>query len=300
MFNSFKEIEEILLTSNDNRELIPDFFCYFDFLCNLNCCFYGVRSSQQIIDDFHVFFDITKKYNNVITSYAYFLFNIKKLLNNKTISKILKYWVDNIFGIKQIPKKKSDLEESYNIYNKLCYEQRINFENKINKYINIFEIKKEINEKKFKEKVDKLRGNISFVINFGMCPRQILTESISYEGKNKSVDYINKVNSTNTDKYIYFSRLTKENDNFLLLKDDKSGKTKNRIAVIYAGKNFKEKEYNTYDCTSLNLMRQKIPNNDKKSFLYKPNYSISFMTLFLDKVVIPIVISCRKLFPNSK
>ena len=295
LFNSFKEIEEILLSGNDNRELIPDFFCYFDFLCNLNCCFYGARSNKEIIDDFHIFFDISKKYNNVITSYAYFLYNIKKLLNNNYISKILKYWIDNIFGIKQIPKKQSDLEESCNMYNKLCYEQRMNFGNKIDKYINRFENKKEINEKEFIEKVEKLRGNISFVINFGMCPKQILTESISYEGKPKSVEYINKVNSTNTDKYIYFSRITKENDNFLLLKDEKSGKTKSRMAAIYTSKNFKENEFNTYDCTSMNLMRQKIPINDNKSFLYKPNYSISFMTLCLNKTVIPIVISCRYL-----
>ena len=45
----------------------------------------------------------------------------------------------------------------------------------------------------------------------------------------------------------------------------------------------------------MNLMRQKIPINDNKSFLYKPNYSISFMTLCLNKTVIPIVISCRYL-----
>ena len=296
MFNSLNETEDILLSGNDNRELIPDFYCYFDFLCNLNCCFYGKRNNNEIIDDFHILFNISKKYNNVITSYAYFLFNIKRLLNNNNISKSLKYWVDNVFGIKQLPKKQIDLEESYNIFNRSCYEQRMNFESKIEKYINKFEIKKEIDEKEFLKKVGKLKDNISLVINFGMCPKQILTESISYEGKTKLNEYITKVNSTNTDKYIYFSRLTKESDIFLLLKDEKSGKTKSRVAVIYTSKHFKEKkEFNTYDCISMNLMRQKIPINDNKNFLYKPNYSISFMTLCMDKNEIPIVISCRYL-----
>ena len=296
LFYSFSEIEEILMSNNDNRELIPDIFCYFDFLCNLNCCFFGKRSNEEIVDDFHVLFDISKKYNNVITSYAYFLFNIKKLLNHSHISKLLKNWVDNIFGIKQIPKKQSDLEESYNIYSKYCYEQKMNFGDKLDKYINKFEITKEIDENKFIEKMEKLRGNINIVISFGMCPKQILFSSISLgEVRIKTAEYINKVNSTNTDKYIYFSRLTKENDNFLLLKDEKSAKIKNRMAVIYPSKNFKEKEYNAYDCKSMNLMRQKIPINENKNFLYQPKYSISFIILYLDKVVIPVVMSCRYL-----
>ena len=41
IFSSFDSLEAILSAGNDNRELIPDFFCYFDFLLNLNCSFLG-------------------------------------------------------------------------------------------------------------------------------------------------------------------------------------------------------------------------------------------------------------------
>jgi len=54
MFLSFKDTQKILKTSTDNRELIPDLFCYIDYLVNLNCAFFGLRNKGVLVDDFSI------------------------------------------------------------------------------------------------------------------------------------------------------------------------------------------------------------------------------------------------------
>ena len=54
MFITFDGLEDILSFGNDNRELIPDLFCYFDYLINLNCCFLGEIYTGSLNDDFNV------------------------------------------------------------------------------------------------------------------------------------------------------------------------------------------------------------------------------------------------------
>ena len=54
IFNSFKELEDILKEDSDNRELIPDFFCYFDYYINLNCSYLGEKDNGYFNDDFIV------------------------------------------------------------------------------------------------------------------------------------------------------------------------------------------------------------------------------------------------------
>ena len=141
MFNSFPEIEIILTIGNDNREMIPDFFCYYDFFCNLNCCFYGVKANKELIDDFKLLSKESSNNCNSISPYVNLLFNNKRILNNHYISKTLSKWVDNVFGKKQLPEK-SEIPESYNIYYKLCYEQKVNFEKKIMKNYDLYKNKK--------------------------------------------------------------------------------------------------------------------------------------------------------------
>ena len=55
-FNNFKDTEESIEYQNDNREIIPDFFCYFDFLINSNCTFFGEYDQNLLIDDFLLLF----------------------------------------------------------------------------------------------------------------------------------------------------------------------------------------------------------------------------------------------------
>ena len=291
IFNDFNEIKDILLVSNDNREIIPDFFCYFDYYCNLNCCFYGLKSGTEevFIDDFKLNSDLSK-YNNNNSSYVKSIFECKTLLNNVFISNILSKWVDNIFGKKQIPKKEL-IPECCNLYNKLAYEQKVNFENKIMKNYNLYKNKK-LTEKAFKEKI---QAKISFVLNLGMNVKQIIDETITYEGKNKVLEPFYKSSKSNEDKILYFNRIN--NDNYLVLKDIKKNKMNIRVAII-CDKTLKEKENKRFDCKSMNLMKykNKVKSEKIKNFqLYRIEYGFSYLFLHFDKTTKLVFLSCRYL-----
>ena len=144
MFLSFKETEDILFNNNnkDNRELIPDFFCYIDFYCNLNCFFFGIEKEKTIIDDINFEkYEQTKDFKNNISIYVNALLKHKKLFNNSAISKILPQWVDIIFGKKQLPKKREECLESCNIYGEYAYEQLLDLQKYIDENYNLFEQK---------------------------------------------------------------------------------------------------------------------------------------------------------------
>jgi hypothetical protein len=137
MFNSYQDLEKILEDTTDNRELIPDFFCYIDYFINLNCSFFGINNNKEIIDDFII--TIPNQHKNIKNNINYvsnlieLLYKDKKLLNSTIISKTINNWVDIIFGKKQLPKK-DDLCDSCNIYKSYSYEQKTQLEKKIEHY----------------------------------------------------------------------------------------------------------------------------------------------------------------------
>ena len=288
MFNSFREVENIFKTSNDNREAIPDFYCYFDYFCNLNCCLYSIKKNFKFVDDFKLYINDSYDSCNIISSYVNYLFNNKKLLNSQYISKIISKWVDIIFGKMQLPENQEERLNSFNIYYKLSYEQKVDFEKKIQKNYNLYKNKK-ISEKLFKEKIQE---KIDYIVNFGMMPKQIIQETITYEGKSKLFEFLYKSKKAIDEKYIYFNKLS--NDNYIVLKKDKKSKSKGKFSLIY-DKNFKEIE-NIYECKSMNLIKYKINDNDiqnEKKQLYKINYAFSYFLLKNNKSFIPIFLSCR-------
>ena len=246
-------------------------------------------TEEVFIDDFKLNSDLSK-YNNNNSSYVKSIFECKTLLNNVFISNILSKWVDNIFGKKQIPKKEL-IPECCNLYNKLAYEQKVNFENKIMKNYNLYKNKK-LTEKAFKEKI---QAKISFVLNLGMNVKQIIDETITYEGKNKVLEPFYKSSKSNEDKILYFNRIN--NDNYLVLKDIKKNKMNIRVAII-CDKTLKEKENKRFDCKSMNLMKykNKVKSEKIKNFqLYRIEYGFSYLFLHFDKTTKLVFLSCRYL-----
>ena len=192
MFLSFKYTQNILLSSTDNRELIPDMFCYIDFLINLNCAFFGERNNNLLVDDFSIleeYQEDTNKNYNLISDFMKYLYVHKKLLNSSKTSKRISQWVDIIFGKKQFPEKRDEKAESCNIFSKLTYEQYTKLNEKLNKYIKIFE-KDENKDKKSLEKnlMNKIQNKINIIISSGVCPCQILTETVYCEAKPHSIN----------------------------------------------------------------------------------------------------------------
>ena len=278
LFNCFIETESILLRddNNDNRELIPEIFTSFDYFCNLNCCFFGKKNNGDIVDDLI----ISDNESRTISSYVNFIFNNKKLINNSYVTKILSQWVDNIFGRKQLPEKKEELFESCNIYNVYCYGQKINVEKTINDLYEQFKTKQ--NKKKL---LNEIQYNKDIISNLGMNAKQILNETIIYEGRNKTIEQIYKVKKAKESKYIYFNKI---NDNFFLLKKVKN---KIRLGFIY-DKNLKNKEKIIYDCKSIALMKNKILSNKR---LFNISYAISYLSFQFEKTYFFIFLSCRYL-----
>ena len=138
LFNNFIDTEKIIKENADNREIIPDFFCYFDYYCNLNCSSFGITKRKEIIEDMMILNNLNNEnfqYINNISIYANSLYNHKKLLNDIYISKILSQWVDIVFGKKQLPKKE-ERSESCNIFTDYFYEQNLNLnQQKNNSYL---------------------------------------------------------------------------------------------------------------------------------------------------------------------
>ena len=294
VFNSFSDLEQILSEDSDNRELIPDFCCYFDYFCNLNCSFLGEKSNGNINDDFDITKKISSKYINNISSYVYMIYTERKLINSFYISKSIYKWVDIIFGKKQLPTKKEEAEKCCNIYHKLSYEQKTNFENEFNKF-------EKSNDEKNKEFIDLMKNKIEIALNFGLTPKQILKESNPYEYEYKSINSINKVFIHGEDKLIFFKKLP--NDYFLIVNEQKKkNKMKERSAIIYENKNFKSKPNISFDLKGFNLFKKnknyliKQKDINIKIPLYNQDYGISYLNLKIDKKntpYIPIILTCR-------
>ena len=290
-FNTFKETENIIEFQNDSRELIPDFFCYIDFLINFNCVFLGVYGNDLLIDDFNLIIKTnSSNYTNRITSFVISLLNYNKIMNNVFVSKIINNWVDIIFGERQLPKNPKELIECCNIYQKECYEQRTDIE----KDLKPFEDKIQLNQKNVKEEsrfLSRITLKMIKIVNFGICPKQILNENISYDGKIKSYESVYKDYKFQEDKLFYFNYINE--DNFLIFKDIKKNKSKTRVAIISDNnKILKDKDNTIYNFKSMNLMKEK--NGLKDIQLYQYKYAFVHLNLRLpNKSTILVVLSCR-------
>ena len=285
IFLSFESLEAILSGGGDNRELLPDFFCYFDYFLNLNCNYFGEITQTSINDDFEINLEESMKNNFVISPYVYNLYREKKLLNSSLISKNIHNWVDIIFGKKQFFEDKKEAAESCNIFNKLSYEQKINFEKKLKKYIGLLEEKK-IEEKKF---YAKMRSKFDMAVNFGMAPKQILKATNILEEENNlnnNVEY--ELKKKFEGKILCFKKLS--DDEYIFLKDTtKKEKYKIRTISLYKIKNKNLSENKIYEYKQLNLLKKNknievgFNNENKKIPLYNPCYSFSCIKLKISK-----------------
>ena len=279
IFSSFESLEYILSSGVDNRELIPDFYCYFDYLINLNCNFLGEIEGNIINDDFCIDSEQSKNVEKGITSYVHNIYKDKKLLNSTYISKKIHDWVDIIFGKNQIPDKEN-IAKSCNIYSKTSYEQKTNYEEKLKKYYERIGKVKGWDDKKV---MFKMRGKLDSTVGLGMTPKLICKSTTIFSGENKicSNDELKK---NFDDKLIHYEKLP--NEEYLFLKDIiKKDKSKIRVAGIYIPKNKNLNEVKIYECKQLDLMKKyksmTVEYKDKhiKIPLYNPCYSISYIIL---------------------
>ena len=178
-FINLTTLQTLATGGNDNREIIPEFFSKIEYFLNLNCDFYGILDIKQVnLDDCGVDIFDTKD-SSSLSTLVYFILQHKKLINAKTIGYYLNKWIDNVFGVNQIPPEKNQLE-SCNLFSKYTYEQKINLEKKLEK--------NKAKDLTVKQIVSKLKLCISQLVNFGMTPAQLFK---NYHGvlKINNIDY---------------------------------------------------------------------------------------------------------------
>ena len=279
--NSIDEILNILSTSHDNRELIPEYFTTIEFLLNSNYIFFGYRLGDKVmINDVQY----PEKFFNSICQYVYYnrlMLNIKIEIEGINESSFFKEelrindWIDLIFGYKQWDEKPK--KERLNLFGKYCYRQNINFDKILEKYN-----KKELKEKEIINKIDSKKARI---INFGQCPEVLFKKphkenilfSISKEEKKQDEMELMLNIKTKIDINIYEKALNKT---FI-------------IATFWLTKNEDGDEYIYFL-----VFEDKNKNNDNRSrqyiFIYKnaiqeqkePDYIININEIYLFNIKI--------------
>ena len=236
---------------------------------------------------------------NSISPFVYNLYIDKKLLNSNLIKTRIHHWVDNIFGKNQLPENQEEMAESCNIFSKLCYEQNINFEEKLEKYIKLLKSKK-ISEK---ELINKMKMKLDITKNLGTTPKLIVKTTNIYERNVKILKNINNniIEKKFEDKLICFKKslLTEE---FIIIKDIiKKEKSKTRAIGLYTLNNKSLSEFIIFNNKQINLLKNyksvsiNFGNKKKKIPIYNPCYSISYLYLQTSKEKERIILSCRYL-----
>ena len=291
-FTSFNDAIFALNTLSDNRELIPNLFCHIDYYCNLNCAYHGHKANGDIVDDFY--YNKIKEYKfDLLSKYCQYVYIFRKLINSNLVSKFLPNWLDNIFGKNQIPDNPKKLEESCNIFSKTSYEEKMNLNKKVNKYI------KKLNNKEMTQKdlAKKLSLKTDLINNFGITPHRILDNTIRL----KCSKVFNNIPNTfcTIKKNIFF---IKSNEDILILFKNVNDKENDKIKkiAIWNSKinnnkfeNLEKKAF--YPCGYIKeLKKYDYKEKDKaihKIPIFKPCYAMSKFIAF-DKL---FILTCRYL-----
>ena len=167
LFSSFNNLYYFFEITDDNRELIPEFYHSFEFLVNLNYNDFGVIKTSE--ENYHL--------NNVDTycKYSFPEYIIKSRNNLEKFD--LSPWIDNIFGVKQT----SSSEDEPNLFPLESYEKNCKLE----------DILKE--DKPINQKVEEIKEKIDYY-KFGMTPAKLFNkvhEKINNKNYNKNEDEIN-------------------------------------------------------------------------------------------------------------
>ena len=190
MFYSLEEILYVLNLGQDNREMIPDLYYKIEPFINLNCVNFGINNKKSRVDDFVT---LEKRKNNTkknkdISYYVKYIIDNRKLLDEKQILNDINEWIDNIFGIGQLPEKNK--KKSLNFFYKETYEQKINLHLKLKKLLN-----KNKDDMNIEDIIKKIMNKMDLILSFGQTPYQILNYQHPKYGK--------KVSNNNEEDFEY-------------------------------------------------------------------------------------------------
>lgn len=258
MFISFDDTLKILCKTDDNRELIPQFYSMIEMFINLNCIDLKKRKKNLEliqVDDFEM-----NSHNVKLDVFVDFIYRHIRLLNSKTIKKNLPKWIDYIFGVNQLTKK----EELCNTFPRYAYAQLFNLEKKFESVKNKFQM----NEKKI---IQSMKDKIQMIINFGQTPAQVLKEAlIKYQSGENDDEYENLGSNINSKKLF---RLEKDIIYYVLdMKRERLFFAKKKSIEIYETTLMKKKK--TIKIKAYSTLQKFKKNNHPSISPYKPQYAM--------------------------
>ena len=178
-FTSFDELQRILFKTRQPREIIPEFFINTNFFYNYNCNYFGLRNDGELVDNLN--------YNKNYKSPLDYILSNATMLESTKVKSTINYFFDNIFGVGQMGGC-----EKYNTYDKYCYQEMIDLNQKINSFQ-----AKGLSLKEIKEKISRKTNKI---ISFGQTPFKLLEDQHPQWSKEKVIEKSSK----NIDSYIKF------------------------------------------------------------------------------------------------
>ena len=152
MFTSLDNLLYVFSISDENRELLPEFFYFYESFLNLNYNDFGfIQTDKKQIHHFNT---------STNCGIVEFIINLRNILEKKEISP----WINIIFGCKQL----NDNYESLNGFPSYSYEQYNNFEKQKEEIIE----EKNKNPKIINEKIHSIRSKIQ-LLSLGLTPAQL-------------------------------------------------------------------------------------------------------------------------------
>ena len=166
MFYSLENYFKAITFSEENRELIPEFFHHFEMFLNLNYLSLGYLIDENVtINDF-----VTGDTNGIIE----FVINLRQLLEKRDIIP----WVDNIFGYNQYYENNNN-SEIYNTFPVSSYQENNDYESLKIKLKEEGETKSQI--------INKIKNKLS-LLSLGICPLQLFKQPLRTR---KNSNYLN-------------------------------------------------------------------------------------------------------------
>ena len=180
IFSTLNNYLEALANSEENRELCPELFTFYEAFINLNHNNLGyLKYDKLLINDF-----VSNEKNGIIE----FIINMRQMLEKSNIIP----WINNIFGYNQL----NESEDLINIFPLSSYEQKNNFEAKKKKLEKEGKSKKEI--------IIKIKQDIN-LLSMGITPAQLFKSNLPLKSRASKRLY-SLTNNNNSDKTVkYFS-----------------------------------------------------------------------------------------------
>ena len=191
LFSSLKNLLSVFEISDENRELCPEIFYFYECFFNLNYNDFGYISvDKKQIHHFN---------NSQNCGIVEFIMDLRNILETKELAP----WINYIFGYKQL----SDSYESYNSFATYSYEQ----------YNNLEKEKEEISEDKNKnrkiinEKIKNIRSKIQ-LLSLGITPAQLFKAPHPTKGNIKENNYkkSNNIPSSGENKVDFAKKTSKK------------------------------------------------------------------------------------------